>query len=79
MENARETTPSVLAPIKIVLGLISVVKMSEKLKKPSKNRVYNSFVQLFSINLLSTFGECGGTFVICKHDYDVCNDDKRNC
>jgi hypothetical protein len=79
MVSARETTPSVLELIKIARELILVVKMSKKLKKPLKNQAYIPFVQLFSINLLSTFGECGGTFGICQHDYDVCNDDKREC
>ncbi len=49
------------------------------LKKPLKRQAYNHHVQLFSINLLSVFGECGGTFEICPHDYDVCNDDKQKC
>ncbi len=36
-------------------------------------------IRLFSINLLSVYGECGGTFESCSHDYDVCNDDKKKC
>ena len=79
MESVQETTPSVLEPIKIAQELISVVKMSKKLNKPLKCQEHVFFVQLFSINLLATFGECGGNFGICQHDYDVCNDDKKEC
>lgn len=50
------------------------------LKKYSyrKKLEYNS-IHLFSFNLLAVYGECGGTFGICSHDYDVCNDDKKEC
>ena len=51
----------------------------KNLKKPAKKICDNSIVQLFSINLLATYGECGGTFGNCPHDYDVCNDDKKEC
>lgn len=53
--------------------------MPQKLKKPLKNQDYILFVQLFSISLLSTYGECGGNFGSCQHDFDVCNDDKKEC
>jgi hypothetical protein len=77
--SVQETTPSALEPIIFVQEVFLIVKMSKKLKKPLKNQAHIPFVQLFSINLLSTFGECGGNFKTCKHDYDVCNDDKREC
>lgn len=78
MENARAIILSVLEHIKTVLEHILVANM-KILKKPLKRQAYNHHVQLFSINLLSVFGECGGTFEICTHDYDVCNDDKQKC
>lgn len=79
MVNVQEIIQSVPEPIKNARELILAVEMLMKLKKPFKSQTYISFVQLFSISLLSTFGECGGNFEICQHDYDICNDDKKKC
>ena len=77
--SVRENTSSALGFIRSVLEIIGTVKMPQKLKKPLKNQDYILFVQLFSISLLSTYGECGGNFGSCQHDFDVCNDDKKEC
>lgn len=63
----------------IVPDGLQAVNMCRKLKKPLKNGSRILFVQLLAINLLSTYGECGGTFGTCPHNYDVCNDDKKEC
>lgn len=79
MANVQEIIQSVPEPIKNARELILAVEMLMKLKKPFKKSNLHFFVQLFSISLLSTFGECGGNFEICQHDYDICNDDKKKC
>lgn len=79
MLSVPETTPSVPELMKIVRELIEAAKMSKKLKKDIKKTERNSLVQLFSIGLLSNFNECAGTFGSCTHDYDICNDDKKEC
>lgn len=50
----------------------------KKLCKPNLSNVKNS-VSFFTIDLLAVYGECGGNFFVCTHNYEICNDDKKEC
>lgn len=79
MVSVRGHTEIVVVAVhmKSAPAIIQSVSM-KKLSSPNKKAIYNN-VHLFAINLLAVYGECGGNFFSCSHDYDVCNDDKKEC
>lgn len=56
-----------------------MLKHRKLIKYPHRKKHAYKSIHLFAFNLLAVYGECGGTFGSCSNNYDVCNDDKKEC